>query len=229
MGSMSIETNSRLTRWVRSVLGDVAVAHDPPGKGQEETAPAVNLYMLRLGEGKAVAQSQSAFQITLHYLVTTRAEDLQRAQQMLLDLAFSAMESADYDLDLNAMPLTAWHQFNLPPRPSFVLQVPLEKPRPARRVKPVSETVLEQAPLGPLSGRVVYGPQDSAMPNVQVELPTLGRSTRTDQDGWFRFGAVPAGQKVKFRIRGQEFSPVADGQPLVFHLEPNGGVTCQPT
>lgn len=228
MGSMSSETTSRLTQWVRSVLGEVAVGHGPPGEEQQQM-PAVNLYMLRLGQGQPVPQSQSAFQVSLHYLITTWSEDPQQALDMLLDLAFAAMEVSDYELDLDSIPLRLWSEFDLPPRPSFVLQAPLEKPRPERAVKPVRERVLKQSPLVQLSGRVLYGPKNSSMPSVRVELPELGRSTLTDENGQFRFGAVPAGREVTFRIRGEEFSPVADGQPLVFHLEPNGGVTCQPT
>jgi len=227
MRELMSEANSRLTQWVRGVLGDVAVSELAPGEQQE--TPAVSLYMLRLGNGTQPPQSRCSFQVTLHYLVTTWADDLQQAHDMLLNLTFSAMESADYDVELNSLPLSVWKQFGIPPRPAFILQAPLEKPQPSRPVEPVKEQVLKQSPISSLAGKVVYGPGDISMPNVRVELPELNRSTVTDQNGVFRFGAVPAGQKVRLRIRGQEFAPVVQGQSLVFHLEPNGGVTCQPT
>ena len=216
---MSKHVNSLLGDWVRSLLSDVEVTHYPP----EDSAarPAVNLYLMECAfAASSNTRKHSPLQVNLRYLVTTWADDIGEGQDMLFQLIFPAMENPDYRVDLNSIRPETWIALGLRPRPAFILEVPLNQMRPEPTVKRVEQMVLDQVLVTAVEGRVVFGPDETPVPDVRVSLPALKRVTRTTQSGQFRFDAVPSDVALRLKVRGQEFSATASQQPLVLRMKP---------
>jgi len=201
-----------LKAWSRAVLGDVDVSFEPPSAPDPaSTRSRVSLYPIALAplpptRGKGPAP----YQVCLHYLVTVTDADAARAQQLLTQLVFAAMANPDIGLDVAALPAATWSAFGLPPRPGFLILLPLRQERSGPAVPLVEHPVtLRPAALARLDGEVL-GPQGLPLMNARVHLLTMGRSTDTDDHGRFAFDGVPAGAQLRLRVeaRGwrQEFS-----------------------
>jgi hypothetical protein len=165
-------------------------------------------------------------QIILRYLVTTWAEQLEEANQMLCELMFSALEKSEFEVESEPLPIAVWTAFGVPPRPSFVLRVPLRRERPERIAPLVRQSlVINATTLHSLHG-LVLGPEDTPLMNARVELPSLQLATDTDAKGRFYFASVPSEPRAKHlrvRARGCELSITTEeagqhDQPLVIHL-----------
>lgn len=219
------ETDRQLVEWVETVVGGVEVRLGAPVAGTK--GAGVGLYLLDLLHTPPSRNSRRlSLQVSLRYLVTTRSEDPMQAHQLLGDLVFAAMESADLEVELEPPPVQLWQAFQLPPQPCFMLRVPIRLdrrvPEGGRITQPVE---LRHLPLVPLTGQVL-GPGDVPVANAAVELPELRLATRTDIKGRFVFGAVPAGpsaRHVRIRARGHETSTEVslDGgarEPLTIHF-----------
>jgi hypothetical protein len=133
----------------------------------------------------------------LRYLVTAWDTNLHAMHRMLGELMFAAMDLPEVEVELEPLSPAAWSALGLVPRPSFVLRAPLLCERPEKLAPPVlTEMVIKEALLRPLSGRVI-GPGDIAVMGARVELPALQLSTATDFRGWFQFAAVPSDPPIK--------------------------------
>jgi hypothetical protein len=190
------QVDDRLKEWVGTALGPVAVSlalPDPssPGSG-------VNLYLVELALKPLVRRrGRAALQLTLRYLVTTWAEQPEEAHRLLGELVFAAMEASDFEVELTGGSTELWQALGTPPRPSFVLAVPLERLRPAEDVPRVRQpVVVEVAPVESFHG-LVLGPGDLPLAGARVRLESLGLETRTDGAGRFLFHAVPGGGRPK--------------------------------
>lgn len=218
------EVDRSLREWIGTVLGETPVSLAPPAS--EEKA-GVKLYLLDLLEGPAARERRSQpLQLKLRYLVTVAAEEPEEAHRRLGELAFAALESADFEVELGALPDSLWRAFGVMPRPAFLLRVPLRRERPARPVRRVLEPlVVHTAPLTTLPG-LVLGPGDIPLAGAQVELPSLGISARTDAYGRFELASVPAGAPagtLRVRAKGLEIAVAAGtarpDDPLIIRFQ----------
>ncbi len=223
---MTDNLRERLADWVHSVLSAAAVSYDSPADGQ--TGAGVSLYLLELAPFMPAANARrQPLQLTLRYLVTTWAADSAQAENMLLDLAFAAMENADFEAEVDALPSVAWAAFNVKPRPAFLLRVPYRRDRPEPAVPRVRQPlVMQPTPAVPFLG-VVVGPGDFPLAGAYVQIPAMQLSTRTDALGRFRFAALPAQPRsrhlrVSAKGRVQELTvdqPEPAGEPIVIRFE----------
>jgi hypothetical protein len=147
---------------------------------------------------------------------------------MLTDLAFAALSNSDFQMELEAVPLTVWTAFGVPPLPSFILRVPLRVMRPEVAVKFVrTQLQIASSPMVPLHG-IVLGPDDVPIAESSVEIPSLKLAVSTNYKGRFFFPAVPAeGTKLlRVRAKGHELSVQCKenfpdkNDPLVIHFSP---------
>jgi hypothetical protein len=207
-----------LKDWVIQVLGPIEVSLAGP-----EKAPAgmgVGLYLFELANA---FPADSAFlpplKLELHYLVTAWAEKPEEAHSLLVKLALAALANSRFEVDLAPLPPGTWSAFAIPPRPAFILRVPLLIERPEPDTGLVTQPlVVHDSPLVDLAGQVV-GPQDLPLVNARVEIPLLNQSTYTDQEGRFRFPAVPArpgAQHLRIISKGQTLEVDAE-QPSQAH------------
>ena len=221
---MNEESDQRLQDWVTSVVKDADVIFAP--SSQVAATPRVLLYLLEASPAAPPRGTKSPpLKIALRYLVTVGAADARLAHRLITQLLFAAMTSEEFEVEAEAPPLALWTALALPPQPSFVLKLTLQRERP-EKIAPLvlSPLELNASPTGSLRG-VVVGPNRIPIPGARVEVPALALSAQTDVAGRFLFRAVPLGrQKVVLRIsaKGKEWTCDAAGktEPLVIQINP---------
>jgi hypothetical protein len=220
------QVDNRLSEWVGTVLDGMPVSFLAPGT--KDPGRGVNLYLLELVSSPPLRNLvPPPWQLSLRYLVTTWAETPAEMHRALGQLAFAAMQEPELGLELEPLSGADWSAFGIPPRPSFILKVLVQVPRPETPPRPVLKPLhIEQVLLTTLRGRVV-GPEDIPIVNALVEIPNFNLHTRTDADGNFQFAAIPAGRAfntLTVRAKGYtqlfplETEPVST--PIVLHFNP---------
>jgi hypothetical protein len=186
------EVDRRLGSWAETVLGAGLATLDLPDPSAQ--GRGVSLYLLDLVQRPpARGAPQPHLDVTLRYLVTTWGETPPEAHRMLAELLFAASSGGDYEVEVGSPGVELWRALRLPPRPAFVLRVPLRKELPVRRAPLVRRPMeFEIAPAGALTG-VCVGPEQIPLTGALVEVPSLNVTTRTDHDGRFAFSSVPRG------------------------------------
>jgi hypothetical protein len=177
--AMIDEVDRRLKAWAGTVLGEVAVCFDAPGKPVAERS--VGLYLLELAPLSPPRGAKAApLQFGLRYLVTTACKDSAGAHRDLGELAFAALANPEFEVDFEPLPAAAWAAFGVAPRPAFSIRVPVRKARAEHAVQLVRQPlVLAQSPIVGVRGAVL-GPGDVPLSGARVELAALGQSTHTD-------------------------------------------------
>ena len=233
-----------LVNWVKKALEDITVGdvtvgdvtvslREPhkPARGQE-----ISLYLLSLAEYPPMQGTQRApLQFWLRYLVTAWAEDPSRAHELLGKLLLAALDTPEYEVELENIPPTIWTGYGIPPRPAFILRVPVRKERAQRSAQLVREPLhVNWIKSAQLNGSV-YGPQDTPLPGVRIALvPDTGTnilaleyarlcpSTVTDSHGLFTFAPIPAQPRYNLfiQIKDQELfigidRPAPENTPLI--------------
>jgi Carboxypeptidase regulatory-like domain len=204
---MNERIDDRISSWVREVLPGVAVTVGAPtADGREKRGVSLYLWQLR-PKPPLGSLRHDVLQVSLEYLVRTWAPDPADAHEMLLDLAFSAMQEPGFELDLEPLDPSVWVALGIPPEPSIRLTVPSQRTIGARRARPVLHPLgLTSTSLSSLSG-LVRSPDGIPIPGARVEIPAISRRSRTDADGRFRLDAIPTGTtplRVRVTAKGRE-------------------------
>jgi uncharacterized protein DUF4255 len=218
------QVDQRLRDWISNLLGITDISLAPPGESQ--AGRHINLYLLEVIPTLTTQKvKRPPLQLTLRYLLTVHFDDPTEAHRLLGDLIFAAMEQTDFQVEYDALPLSAWPSLNAVPQPSLILNVPLLKERPEPEIKPVRKAIFHAVPVVSLDGTVV-GPEDMPLFGASVELPDLQLYTLTDPDGRFHFTAVPgepSAKTLRVRAKGREMtvqvSPNSESSPLVIHFD----------
>src|SRR4051794_36612495 len=220
--------DERIKEWVEGSVPDAAVRFEPPASSAgSDDHDGVGIFLLDLlDDHLPMGQGRTPLQLVLRYLVTAVAADPAAANRTLVELAFAAMDHEDLEPEFAPLDARLWMALGVPPRPSFILRVPVRKEREQPRVTPVTEPlVVQSSAVRPYSG-LVLGPGEIPISGAYVELPSLRLTATTDARGRFRFAAVPADPPVKqLRVsaRGRQFpvsveEPDSDGEPAVIRL-----------
>ncbi|MFL6661626.1 MAG: hypothetical protein ACJ8G7_05560 [Rhizobacter sp.] len=203
--------------WVRDVLGEVPTSFEAPGAARPP-GRSIGLYLLDLAPAASTrGDTRPPLQFRVRYLVTAWGDDASATHDDLCELAFAAMETPEFEVDVEPLGLAAWSAFGTPPRPSFSVRLALRKERP-RLAAPWVRAPLVLAPSAmlPLHG-VVLGPGDVGLAGARVELRTLGLVSLTDHEGRFRFAGAPADRALRLRVQArgktQEFQSEGAGTP----------------
>ena len=220
------EVDRELKMWVSSVLTGVAVSLAAPL--EHTTGTGVSLYLLRVTKAPPArsGRGRPPRQLTLHYLVTTWSDDAEESHRLLGELAFAALGHAQYEVEVDPVPLAVWRAFGTAPRPSFTLSVRLQREWPVVDEPIVRSAVSVQGSVTATVTGLVVGPGDVPVMGARVECPALNRVTRTDGKGRFRLAAVPAAPPPQFLVtaKGQQrwVSPdlhALGGQPLMIRFD----------
>jgi len=219
------QLDDRLKDWIQSVIQGAEVSLAPPN-GQR-TGRGVGLYLMEITQSPAPSTAKRPpLQLVLRYLVTAWSDKPEDANRMLVQLIFAAMENADYQVEMDPIPITIWTAFGGPPRPSFILRVPLRQERPELEMPVVRQPLkVESSPVISFHG-LLLGPGEMPLPGCRVEIPALRISASTDYRGRFYFPGVPAEGTKRFVIRGKgrELTINSDqnypdpNTPLVIHF-----------
>lgn len=219
------QVDKRLRDWTQSSQPGIEVTFGEPSDVKE--GMGVNLYLFDLvNSPPARGNNRPPMQVALRYLVTVWAAKPEEAHHLLGNLIFAAMDNTEFEIELDPIPVALWRALGTAPRPAFVIRVPLrrDRPEPERRLVR-APLVVRQSPMRSVEGTVV-GPGDIPIANARVELPGLGRYTRTDSKGRFAFSAVPTEPSPKLLVvkaKGKEMSvspaeAAPDGEQLVIRL-----------
>lgn len=210
--------------WIAAIVGSGEIILDWPPEHPEGRGVSVYLIDI-LPDLPAREGGPAPLQVRLRYLVSTWAETPQQAHGLLGELVFATLDHPRYTADLG--PLTeVWGARGLPPRPAFLLCVPVRRERTARPAPPVREPLaVDTAPLGPLHG-VVLGTGAIPVAGARVEYLALQRAVTTDAQGRFRFEAVPATatpRALRVTARGRTFNvtlgpSAAADEPVQIHV-----------
>ena len=222
--------DQQLREWVEGVLGAVTLSLDPPE--DERADKGINLYLLEVADAPALRSSRSSpLQLSLRYLMTSWADTPEEAHRLLGQLVFAAMETPEFEVELEPLPAATWMAIGAKLRPSIVLRVPLRKERPEPPVKLVRHPLVVQASsITSLQG-VVLGPNDMPISGARVEIPALQLAVRADTKGRFHFPTVPTEPhttQLRIRARGRELTLTVDpagldGEPLLIRFNPLEG------
>lgn len=195
-----------LQSWVSTVLEGVSVSLNAPKN--EQTGSGVNLYLFGISAMPPLRTTKRPpLQVALNYLVSAWAQEIKEAHQILGKLLFAAMERGEFDVDFNPAAPAMWQAFDMQPRPSFILRVPLRHELPQDELPLVRGPIaVKHSVLQSLDG-VVLSPDNVPLAGVQVELSPLDLSTRTDFRGHFNFAAIPRDppvSQITVRAKGRQ-------------------------
>jgi hypothetical protein len=223
---MAFEFDGRLKDWVGSVIQGAELSLEAPAG--KKTGRGVGLYLLELIQAPPPSTTRRPpLQLALRYLMTAWSDTPEVAHQMLVAVMLAAMESTEFQVELEPVPMTVWTAFGMPPQPSFVLRVPLRQERQQPQAKLVRELKIQSSPIVSFHG-LLLGPGDVPLSDCRVELSALNLSTSTDYKGRFYFPSVPAAGSKQFLVKAKGFElPVRSeqnypdsGTPLVIHFSP---------
>jgi hypothetical protein len=190
--------------WIRPALGTKAVAvfdgaPSAAGDGVRVTLRLLDLLPHPLPRGKKDPPKR----LQARYAVTAAMQQGNEgeARAALVELAFAAIGSGFLELEQVAPSLDYFRALGVPPQPALIVHVQVERAAPARAVPRVRVPLdTRWAPLQPLDGVVVTGPEDVAIAGAMIELPGYGLMTYSDDRGAFRFAAVPRDPPTKTLI-----------------------------
>ncbi len=192
--------------------------------GAEAKAQAATYLLEVLRTPVARTEKRAPLQMSLRFLICAWAAKPDQANDVLLRLAFAAMEQEGWELEFDALPMQAWSAFGISPRPSFVLRVPLRVERPEERAKLVRSIKLQGLPITTLQGSVL-GPDDVPIAGATVEAPALQRWATTDGHGRFVLTGLPqaAQNRLVVNAKGKRIEVSPEGgldpsQPLMIRL-----------
>jgi len=221
------EIDARLGDWVKGSLGKekAELIFGTPKDTPKQTTVSVSLVGV-LPVPTPRTPQKPPLKLSLRYLVSVQAEDVEDAHRLLGTLAFSAMETADFEMETEAPDPALWTALGVPLRPSFLVRVPLLKLRPEPKAKRVRfPLVIKTTPVCTISG-VVLGPGDQPIMGARVEIPGSGRPVETDHLGHFvipgvlrEFGPRALQVRAKGVLETVDLDPKAPpGDSLIIHL-----------
>lgn len=221
------QADQNLKLWVESIVGPHMVTLAPPKANA--AGQGVSLYLIELASTPPPRTAKRPpLQFTLRYLVTTWAEEPETAHRLLGQLAFAALESAEFEVEPEPVPLAVWTALAVPPQASFVLRAPLRLARPEPAIKLVrAPLVVQTTPLTSFFGRLL-GPNNIPIANARIEFPALNRVTHTDRSGSFYFTALPSEPRTKtlhIRVKAWELRVTTDQttselEPFIIRFDP---------
>ena len=209
---MLAETDQKLAQWAESIIGKEAIVSlATPSRAGHGDSSMVNLYLMEVIPQSVFRQMEldkirrkHPLKVNCRYLINTRSKSPEKAHKLLGNLLFAALQEPSYEVERAPLSFEAWRAFDIPPRPSFMLNVPVVHEFPEPDLPMVESGIgLDNAPMGKLKGRI-YGPRDIPLVGLRVTLPTLKRSSLTDVAGQFYFPAIPSQPPVKtLEVKGK--------------------------
>jgi len=225
---MTEQFDEQLKNWISGVAQGAEVSLAAPN-GQR-AGEGVGLYLLEVIRTPPAgsAKRPAPMQLSLRYLVTTWSAKSENAHQLLVQLMFAAMQTRDFEVEPESLPMTVWTAFGVPPLPSFILRMPLRCDRPEVKAKVVRQPLkITGVPLVSFHG-LLLGPGETPLASCRIEIPTLHLWANTDYKGRFCFPAVPGegSKQLLVKAKGRELAVTSEENfpdsrtPMVIHFTP---------
>jgi hypothetical protein len=104
----------------------------------------VSCYLYQFIPLPPVRQRASVLQaFTARFLITAWDRDKGRADEHLGRMLFALQANPEFDVDPAGVPVEIWRAFDIEPRPSIVVAVPVRTARPIEEAPPVKEVVID--------------------------------------------------------------------------------------
>jgi hypothetical protein len=192
-GPLGAARSSLVSGWITPTLGDIPVVFGQ-GALAETSESRIELALVDLlpVTTAPAAHRPTSLQLLARMLVTAMGSG---ADQMLVALAFAALERGSPELERESIDIDRWRTGAAERKPGLVIRTILERPRVLRQPPRVREIVTQWSGQRPLLGRVV-GPGDTPIAGAHIELDGAGVDTFSDHHGYFRLSAVPVGPPV---------------------------------
>ncbi len=208
------EVDRRLRDWVGSVLRDVpSVSFDAPGAEGSSDGVGVFLYELAPTPRSTSSRRDDPHQFMATYVISTWGDDPISAHRWLGELAFAALDKADWEVDFHPVSPMLWNSVGASPRPSFRISVPVMRAQPKAPVPLVrQELEFDFVPMGSIIGKVV-GPNGIRIAGATVQVPGLNKTVTTSYDGIFILKGVPSTESVTIRVSAKNLVHTATVPP----------------
>ena len=126
--------------WIREVTG-APVWLEAPRAHQER---GVGLHLLSVSERTAERQTRrSSVELRLTYLIMVWGHDVSEEHVLLGQLVEAALNHPAWELGLPGLEPSVWTAFDLSPRPSLLIHVPVLWERPVKFAPAVQSTVIK--------------------------------------------------------------------------------------
>lgn len=210
------DTDEAVQAWITSVVEtqvDVSLA-PPSAEVTGGGPPQVRAYLIGLAPAPPTRERIPPLQFWARYLITTWGDTPADEHRLLGRLVMAALHDRDQELDLAPPHHDVWRSFGVAPRPAFSLQVPVRVERAVKAAPPVLKPViLRPVPATTMVGRVL-GQNDIPIAGAIVKHVQLDVTSRTNRQGLFRFGMVPAADE------SQTITVYAKGKHMSFGVRP---------
>jgi hypothetical protein len=203
---------AELVAWLESVA-EQPIRVGPPVDGPEDTGVTLWPYELRAQRQTTGTGVRHPYRLAVRYVVSAALPALDK-------VLGAAVRDGEPAVSLSGLEGSVWSAVRAVPRPVLVVEVPVTVSHPVPDTPLVREPLrLRQSGIRPLSGSVL-GPGDEPVAAVRVAVPGTGLVAYTDPAGRFRFGGIPAGDRIALRVegRGRTFSAdvdLTDEEPVV--------------
>lgn len=196
------EADDQMLAWAKRVVPDVPASIAPPPAKDGE--PGVRIHLLSLAPVPAArGAKRPPLELALRYLVTTSSANQADAHRWLGVLAFDAMDTTEWKVESDPPDVDVWRAFDVPPRPAFVVRVPLRLPRNDRQAPLVRKPLVVDMHATTALAGIVTGPEEVPIAGATVEIPSLQLFATTGDDGAFRFPQLPASSSITLIVRAK--------------------------
>lgn len=215
------EADEKMLAWARRIVPDVAVSIAPPLADDAE--PGVRIHLLSIAPVQAArGAKRPPLELALRYLVTTTATDAADAHRWLGVLAFDAMDIREWSVESEPPPIDVWRAFGVPPRPAFIVRVPLRLERRDREAPLVRKPLVVDMHATTALAGTVTGPEDIPIAGASIEIPSLQLHATSDAGGAFRFPQLPASSSITLIVRAKRQTRTIrarTGEPLHIRID----------
>ncbi len=228
---MAEAIDDKLREWVSGVVAADVQFSAPVDLSTDdddtpETAPVVHLYLIETTPTLPPRDTtRNLLQIRQIYLVTISHAAPTIAQELVMELLFSAMQHPDFEALTDPLPLDWWQALQVRPRAAFRLKTYIQRERATQPAPPVRQPlVLKTGSVHDLYGQVL-SPDDTPLAGVTVRCAALNRQTTTDHSGRFSMSGVAGSLMLDVRT-GQHTTGVrvttltTPQNPLIIRVDP---------
>lgn len=213
------QVSDSLFEWAKALSGVQQVSFQMPAQPEEDLT-TVHIYLMEISDdARRHNTGRPPVQPSLRYLLTTSGKDIRNAHKLLYVLLYSALQNPDFEVEFDPVNSMLWTALQTPPRPAFIIRVPLTHEWPPISVPRVKDVRVGLYALVWLFGQVL-GPGDVPIEQARVEVKDVHKDScaYTDRMGCFSIPNVAATPNRK------TLTVTAQGCEQVFSCEETGSI-----
>lgn len=134
---------NNLKNWIVNLLGNIDVVPSPPSTEITDKI-SVSLYLKNITKSRSTGSRpvKNNIQLTLSFLVTVNSKNMHDINNLITALTLSAISKEDIEIDFTGLSPSEWLSFGIVPRPSLLINVPLNCKTEVQDVKLVEKPMI---------------------------------------------------------------------------------------